>query len=244
MVLLPFALASQAARSDLIEATKSWRAWILASLMTLYYVTATAAFVNAPIGEVALLIASAPALSALWDRLAGHPTKSQTLVGAVLAVIGVAIVALPAQLHSSKQFEHHIWGVLLALGSALCAAGYAHATASLAKQGSLPNSLSLGVQTCFLGGITLGITLLQVSTATLESYSPQLLGIGALCTALPTVCFAAASQRLPRGLVTIFTPVVAVTANLAAALTVHELPTLWAIPGGLMVVVGVFLTLK
>lgn len=237
VVLLPLVLLHRGRRAALGATLRRPRAVGLAALMTTYYVTATAAFHHAPIGEVALLIASAPALAVLVNRLAGRRTSSTGLLGSIVAIAGVGVVALPAQLVPSKAPGYHPLGVLLALGAALCAALYAIGVAGMEEN---PGSLVLGTITFGLGALLLPV----VPFAALAGYAPYLLGIGVVSTALPTIGYAEASDRLPRGMVTIFNPVVAVTANLAAALTLGELPSWWALPGGILVLVGVVLVLR
>ncbi|HEY0868702.1 MAG TPA: DMT family transporter [Fimbriimonas sp.] len=216
----------------------------LALAMVAYYATATAAFYNAPLGEVAVLIASAPAWAALWHYLHGHRDRLNELYGAMVAIAGVAVVSIPSFGSRSPAPGYHPLGVFLAIASAVCAAVYAIGVGRLFADRRHPGSLPLAWLTFFLGTILLGFWTPAHTVRLLAEYWPQALALGVLSTAMPTVAFAAASERLPRGLTTIFNPAVAVTANLAAILAIGEYPSWWAVPGGLLVLAGVVMTLR
>lgn len=239
VAMLPIVLAKP---KPLWQAVRDPQAWWLSSLMVGYYATATAAFYNAPIGEVALLIASAPAWAALWHYLNGHRDRMNELYGALVAIAGVAVVSVPGLVHHTPSPGYHPLGVALSVLTALCAAAYSIGVGRWVDRGGHPGSVPLGWITLLLGTIVLGPwSLGHIPIATVW---PQAIGLGVLCTALPTIAYAAASERLPRGLTTIVTPAMSVTANVAAAVTIHEVPSWWALPGGLLVLLGVVMTLR
>lgn len=241
---LPLMLAIQGSRRSLSTALRSPLSWLLAFTMVAYYATATAAFTNAPVGEVALLIASAPAWAALWHFATGHRDNRHELWGAVVAIAGVGLVSVPAFTGDAPAPGNHVLGVLLSIGSAMCAAVYSISVGRAYHRGVNPGSSGLGWLTFLLGSLLLLPWSFEHLAGQMPLYWPQALGLGILSTALPTIAYAAASERLPRGLTTIFNPAVSVTANLAATMALGEVPSFWALPGGVLVLTGVVMTLR
>ncbi len=71
IVALPFVAISNAKRSSLKEALKRPVGYVLASLLTGYYLLATAAFQLAPVAEVALLLSTPPLFVLVRRRIRG-----------------------------------------------------------------------------------------------------------------------------------------------------------------------------
>jgi drug/metabolite transporter (DMT)-like permease len=231
-------------RGDLVRAVALPSVWVLACIMAAYYATATAAFGNAPVGEVALLIASAPAWAALYHYANGHRDRLNELYGALVAIVGVAVVSLPSLTSHSVARGNHALGIGLGLSAAVCAAAYSTGVGRLHARGQNPGSLPLVWLTFLVGTLSLGGWTFAHTVSALADYWPLALGLGVFSTALPTVAYAAASERLPRGITTMFNPAVVVPANLAAAVAIREMPSWWMLPGSVLVLVGTVVALR
>jgi drug/metabolite transporter (DMT)-like permease len=243
LCLLPF-MAVAKTRAAMVFAFKSWRCWVLSLGMLLYYTCATPAFLYAPVGEVALIIASAPLFAVILRGVARQPVTKFELIGAVLAVIGVVIMASPSMGHHSGAIGPEWVGVLLAITAAMAAAGYAIGNRHLANLGKSPGAIPQ-VGLTFLLGLLLLPTLVMVPAGTIgQAKMLWLIPLGALSTALPTVAVAASSHRISAIAVTMINPLTSVCASVVAAAVIHEAPKLWTVVGGALILAAVFIAAR
>jgi drug/metabolite transporter (DMT)-like permease len=240
LTLLPF-LCIGKTRNAFLFAIKSWRCWVLSLGMLAYYTAATPAFLYAPVGEVALIIASAPLFAVILRLVAKQPVTRHELIGAGLAVTGVVIMAVPALGHNDHKVGPEWLGILLAAVAAMSAAGYAIGNRHLANLGESPGAIAQ-VGLSFLLGLLLLPALLAVPASTLvQPQMAWLIPLGALSTALPTVAVAASSHRVSPIAVTMINPLCSVAASLVAAVVLHEVPKVWTLVGGGLVLAAVFM---
>lgn len=115
VVALPIFAISKAKRSHLTGALNNPLGYALASLLTGYHLLATAAFQLVPVAEVALLL-SVLALR----RIRGDVPATLELLGAGLAVVGIALVLGPRFTLAERSGNHHLVGAtLFAVGCVL-----------------------------------------------------------------------------------------------------------------------------
>jgi drug/metabolite transporter, DME family len=119
VVAVPIVTTSNAKRSSLKEALKNPVGYILASLLTGYYLLATAAFQLAPAAEVALLLSTPPLFVLALRRIRGDAPTALELLGAGFAVAGITLVLGPRLTLAERFGNHRLVGDLLASGAAV-----------------------------------------------------------------------------------------------------------------------------
>ena len=124
IVALPIIAISSAKRSHLKEALKSPVAFALASLLTGYYLLATAAFQLAPVAEVALLLSTPPLFVLALRRIRGDVPARLELLGAGLAVAGIGLILGPRLTFAERFSNHRLVGDVLAICAAILTAVY------------------------------------------------------------------------------------------------------------------------
>ncbi|HWD40214.1 MAG TPA: DMT family transporter [Fimbriimonas sp.] len=243
IALAPFAFFG-ASRANTLRAIGSWKCWLLAACMLIYYVVATPAFLFAPIGEVALVIASAPLFAVLLRLMGRQPVTRNEVLGAGLAVSGVLLMSLHAPAHPHANLGPHWIGILLSVMAALAAAVYAIGNRHLVNQNESPGAISQ-VWLSFCLGLLLIPSLFFLSTPPL--FVPKMgwaILLGAFSTALPTVAVAATSHRIHPVAATMINPLTAICATVVAALIVPEIPSPWALAGGALVIAAVYIAMR
>ena len=247
--VLPALLLSAAARGALLDALRRPVAYVFAALLAAYYLFATSGFQHAPVAEVALLLCVAPIFVLLLRRLRGDvPTRTE-LGGAVLALIGLAWILAPRLSGSSSGHDHHLLGDLLAIAAAACTALYADAYARLHKRGMSPDPFGTTCLTLIVGSLVL-LGLARIFAAPLPATLGNdthslwlLLGLGILCTGIPSMSFAYASKHLPPLVTATISLLIPVFAALFAALFLDQVLPLSMLPGSLVLLAGVSLVL-
>jgi drug/metabolite transporter (DMT)-like permease len=200
VVLLPMLGIAPTMRRALGVVAKQASAYALASLLVGYYLLATAAFQLAPVAEVAVLLSTSPVFVLSIRRLRGEPVRRRQAAGALLALSGIAIVVAPSRSPGAAPTGARLAGDGLAACAAALTAVYATYFNALAQRGRAPDSVALSVLTLAVGVIVAGsaAALLepQAAVGPWETKIALLLGLGVLCTAVPTIGFAVASRRL------------------------------------------------
>ncbi|MAK64882.1 MAG: hypothetical protein CMF75_09145 [Maricaulis sp.] len=240
LVFLPALILRHAARRDALRTA-------LPLAMAAYYIIATSAFIRAPIVNVALLIGLSPALALVIDRIGGlKPARLQWL-GVAIAFAGLTIFLGPQEISPSEWFGHG-----LAVGAGLMSAIYAtglrrHHTTGRKSDPAVFTGLS-----CFYGAI-LALLLWPVSGGILGPLAlpnanwqdgMELILLGLLATALPTLTFGVASSRLAGVITASLMLLSPIFASVYSGIILDSWPSLIAIPGGVMVLMGVFLTTR
>ena len=242
VALAPVAL-SKRYRSSTASAVRSPRCWALAAIMLVYYLTATPAFYFAPVGEVALLIASAPLFAVLVRFAMRETVHRYEIGGALMAICGVAIMAFPS-FEQAKVGSQHWIGVVLSICAAMAAAFYAIGNRLLNASGSSPGPVPQVLLTFILGLVLLPVLGFEPRSHLQSSSLAWAIPLGALSTALPTVAVAAAAHRISAVVATLINPMCAVAASIVAAVMLHEKPTAWMLAGGTMVVLAIYVAIR
>jgi DME family drug/metabolite transporter len=239
---LPLVLTSRY-RDDFRVACRTPSSWGVAVFMFAYYLLATAAFQHAPVGEVALLISSAPAV-ALPLRLAfGTKPTLRELAGTALALAGVACILTPGG--RQIQYPSPALGPILALSAALCAASFTIGVRWLTDSGRPSSPLALSTMAQGLGLATLPLALAMTSLSQLLDHRTLwALPLGLFSTAIPTAGYAATAGRLSPVVATMLNPLVAVSANVVAALAIGEVPRIWVLPGAVLIIAGIYVATR
>ena len=243
--LLPFVLLSPDRRARLPRTLRMPTAWILAGAMICYYALAVAAFQYGTVAEVALFIGISPAFILVTRIVRRQPITRSETVGAIIAMIGVAVVLGPKLSFNSADTRLRIFGDFLALAAASMSALYAgtfRAIHESAKES--PDTIGVAVLACGLGGavLTTGMTLLHEGLwqkAREPRTAGLLLVLGVVSTAVPSVAYAIASRKLPAILSTTSQLLIPVVSTIAAALILHELPPVWVYIGGTLIAYGI-----
>jgi drug/metabolite transporter (DMT)-like permease len=245
VVALPLLAFWDAGRQGMRNALGHPLAYLLALLLAGYYLLATAAFQMAPVAEVALLLSTPPLFVLTYRRLRGDRPAGNELAGALLAVAGMGVILAPRlSLADAVDAADHarLLGDSLAIGAAALTAGYAWLFRRLAARAIAPSALGVTFLTLLLGSVVLaGPAIVSGGLAGMTADASQIslmLGLGVLCTAIPSLGFAFASRRLPP----VATASISLFIPLFAALFAHFLldeamsPTL--LPGGALVLGG------
>lgn len=218
--------------------------YLLALILVAYYLTAVIAFQLAPVAEVALLIASSPLLVLTANLLRGIPINRGEKIGAAVAAVGVALVLGPKLSPGNFQMRYLV-GELLAVLSAGCSASFATLFARRRPEGTrAPDAVIVSLTTFVFGAALLTSSAFVVSSINFSLLAhPSTLAIavffGVVSTAFPSLAYAIASQRLPPVLTTTIQLLIPVVSTIAAAIVLRELPSIWAFPGGALVLGGI-----
>jgi drug/metabolite transporter, DME family len=233
--MLPVLLVA-GVRSQLARALAAGLSWVLAGLMFAYYLTGVAAFSKAPVADVVLLINTTPLFVIAVNAVRGTAASRGELTGALTAFAGVVIIVLPNLEFHGTTAAQTLVGDAFAVLAALLRASYAMLYRAAEQRHQAPDVSAVSLMTFASGIVVVAIGASGFPSAGADWVNLLLLGLA--CTALPTWANAYAARRLPPIVTTtvgLLTPVVA--ACLAAAI-LGELPTVWVIVGGILVLIG------
>lgn len=250
LCVLPSLLLSATTRAALLRAARRPVAHFFAALLTAYYLFATSGFQHAPVAEVALLLCLAPIFVLFLRRLRGDIPGRREVGGAVLALIGLGWILAPRLFGSSATAHaNHLLGDALAIAAAACTAVYADRYAQLNRAGQAPDPFGTTLLTLLLGsvvllGVACVLDLPLPAAVRADTHALWLLlGLGVLCTGIPSLSFAYASQHLPPLVTATISLLIPVFAALFAALFLDQLLPLSMLPGSLVLLAGVALVL-
>ncbi len=219
--------------------------WWLGFMLIAYYVLAVIAFQLAPVAEVSLCISTSPLFVLIWHGLRGRAPGRRDTTGAVMALTGVYLVMAPWT-ESTGVTSLRLEGDALALLSALAAAAYAQVYRKAGVAGGGPASTSVALATFGPGMLLLiALSALMEGAVALPALSPHSVAIflllGVVSTVVPTLGYAICSRRLPPLTTTMVRLLSPVFAAIFAGLVLGELPSIWALPGGCLILAGVML---
>ena len=151
LVAVPMFAASNAKRFSLIETLKNPFGYVLASLLTGYYLLATAAFQLAPVAEVALLLSTPPLFVLALRRVRGDAPTLLELLAAGLAVAGIALILEPGLTVAAGFGNRRLLGDVLAICAAVLTGFYVYLYRHLVQNGRAPGPTSVTLMTFVLG---------------------------------------------------------------------------------------------
>ena len=218
-------------------------AWGLAALMAAYYIAAVASFRFAPVAEATLFINASPLFAVGWALARGETVSRNEKAGTAAALLGVAVILLPGLGAAGDRLR--LVGDALALGAGAAMAAYAVALRRPGAPGPRLVSLlafALGVPALAVVSAAGG----RAAVAGLETPGAwaALGGLALVSTAVPTLAFSEASRRLPSVLVTATRLLTPLVAAVAAGLVLGEVPSVWLVPGGALVLGGLSLAVR
>ena len=152
--------------------------------------------------DVALLISSSPLLILLWESLRGRRLYSREVLGAVIGLLGVAVIILGSVDNASSLHSTRFFGDLLALGAAAATATYAVVYQDAKSNGTAPKPVTVSLICFSAGGFILAMIAaffspiyLDESLLFTEKTLLLFLGIGIISTAVPSITYGIASKR-------------------------------------------------
>jgi len=240
----PVLLVSRAKRRSLARVLLTKRTWGLASSLVAYYVLAVSAYQYAPVAEVSVLGATGPLFVLGFKYLRRSEVKRHEAFGALAALVGVLVIFLPNLLNQHGAGATRLRGHALALSCAFAAAVYAWQYRTAAKESEEEIDPPAVSAVAFGFGTLVSFTLSPALwTASPESLlkGPTLLAflaLGIISTAVPSVTYAIASQKLPVVVATTSQLLIPVFSTVLAAALLRELPSPWLVPGGALVLLG------
>ncbi|SDK97769.1 Threonine/homoserine efflux transporter RhtA [Catalinimonas alkaloidigena] len=223
--------------------------WGLSLMMVFYYGLAVVAFQAAPVAEATLLINSSPLFAVAYQLLRGVPTSRNEKVGVTLAMIGVGVIVLPELAKANGGGQSRLIGDACALASAGVMAAYSILYRRGAERGEDPAPTAVATGTFAAGAPLLGMWLAQnpeeVARVSSQGHLlAALLTLGVISTVVPTFSYSAASRRLPVVLTTTTRLMTPVFAAIFALVVLGEVPSVWLVPGGFLVLGGLYLTTR
>ena len=219
----------------------------LAVVMAAYYACAVAAFRLAPVAEATLFVNSSPLFAVGWTLAQREPLSRGQAWGAVLALAGVAVIVGPGMVSGGDADRQRLLGDALAL---LAAAGMAAYSVAFQRLGArAPSPLAVTVTAFALGGLALAALVgVQGGAALAGLDGPAawgaLVALAVVTTAVPTLAYSTASTRLPAVLATTTRLLTPAVAAVAAYLVLGEVPSVWLVPGGALVIGGLLVSLR
>ncbi|MGH1350936.1 MAG: DMT family transporter [Methyloligellaceae bacterium] len=216
---------------------------LLASLfMTAYFTISNLAFSYAPIAVVALLISLAPLWVMLFEKMTGSRQSIRETAGASLAFAGLVICLWPGLTGADKSI-----GVMGIAGGLTCSFLSA-AFVLISRFRNNGDSYRPMAATFFV--FIFGIPLLLLSQFTEATYGPwnlefsgylDLIALGIISTAVPTLCYAFIGSRMPATVTALMNLLVPPAAAVAAWLFLGERLSPLALTGGAVSLGGLLL---
>lgn len=249
IVAFPIFAASKAKRLSLMETLKNPFGYVLASLLAGYYLLATAAFQLAPVAEVALLLSTPPLFVFALRRVRGDTPTVLEVLGASLAVAGIALILGPRLTVEEPFDDHRLLGDVLAICAAVLTALYVCLYRIPARNRAAPEPTSVTLMTFVSGSVALTVIgCVMPTTISWEAFNGTnlliFLGLAILCTAIPSFAFAFASERLPSVVTATISLLIPLFAGAFAFVILGENVSSRAIPGSLLVIIGIVTILR
>jgi drug/metabolite transporter (DMT)-like permease len=239
LILLLFQNNSLIHINELRRATTWGFSWIMLAC----YTFGTIAFQMAYVGEVTLLMATAPIFVILFKFLLREQVEPNDYRGAFIAFIGICFVIFPSLIVDGMISKQRIIGNFLALLVSILFAIYAIWFSSLSQQDNAPSSINIALGTFILGCSTFFSTILRSLSAYNNSanikYLIAFLGLGIVSTVIPTLSYATAARRLPPLITTSILLLEPIFAMVFAFIVLGEVPSIWIIPGTICIVTGI-----
>lgn len=209
------------------------------------YLLGTTAFQLAPVGEITLLISTAPLFVVAYKLISKIRIYKGEGLGTMLATAGVGIILVPQLSNDIGSSVQTITGYFLALSAAALLAVYVLWFGAIARKGITFRSVNVVFATCLLGCVLSFLCTVFLFEPTGPAGITQravlvLLGLGTLSTATSTLCYTIAAQRLSALLAAAILLTEPIFAVLLASITLREIPSLWFCIGSFFVLGGLF----
>ena len=241
IVIIPILLFQNSFFTQIKE-LRRLKVWILSLIMLACYTFGTIAFQIAPVGEVTLLMTTAPIFAILYKIWRREKIRKTEYWGVSIAFLGICFIIFPSLNLDSVISKQHIFGNFLALLVSILLAIYSLWFRSLSQYNLAPNSISIALGTFIIGSLMFLPTTLQLFSAYSGlisiKYLMASLGLGLVSTVIPTLCYAIAAKRLSPVTTTsvlLLEPILAVA---FAFLILGAVPSVWIIPGTVFVGIG------
>lgn len=235
-------------RYRLRETVRQPVAWCLSILVTLFYLISVWAFQLISVAETVLFLNTSPIFVIVYSIICKKPLPVAVKFGCAIAFSGLLIICIPAISVEKTSLWERITGYGLALSGAIIMASYAIICRHCSNQIRGLHAGALAVLAFFTSVCVLFSWLIfsgenpeyrqLVTTDTVVNF----LGLGALATALPTICYSMASQRLSSVVATSMCLMTPVVAAIVAIIWLQEIPSIWFWMGTAFIMAGVLLT--
>jgi drug/metabolite transporter (DMT)-like permease len=245
-VMIPILFLTKSIRAEFICSLRISQTWVLSLPAIAGYVFGTTAFQMAPVGEVTLLLTTSPLFVIAYKFFVGLRIQQSEGIGALLAVGGSSFILVPHLSAGSTNIWQAMTGYLLALGAAAMVSLYTVLFNAFTQQGVAPRSIHVVFVTCFVGGVlsllcTIFFSEFSVNVEVDSKTLLTLIGIGALSTAFPLVCYTIAAQRLPVIVSTGILLLEPIFAALFASVAFREIPSFEFYVGSAFVLCGLLI---
>ena len=217
----------------------------LSSLMTGYYISATTAFMHAPIALVALIIALSPCITIVFRFFLKDKIISREIIGLVLCLVGIFLFFNYTIVILDKyETSGIVFGGLLAFMASFLRALYSYILWLSNRVGEDYNSNFLTIVTFIIGTIVLFPFIYGDLEPSGFSNLDLLyfLALGVISTTLPNILNSLASVKLNptiHSLICMTTPMIAA---LLAWLIFSESLSMGSIMGMFITLVGIFIS--
>lgn len=244
VVLVPLLIFIKPDFINDLKALRNPTVWGLGIILFACYTLGTIAFQMAPVGEATLLMTTAPLFVIIYKLLVSQKVVNSELVGALLAVIGIIVIILPNLDFDATMTNQRIVGDMLSIAVSVLFALNAIWFCSLVAKDSAPSTVSVTIMTLAIGTVMFLLfipDLVKISARFNESsVIVALLFLSLVSTAVPTISYAVAARRLPAIMTTgllLFEPILAI---IFAFFVLSEVPSIWLVPGLLLVLTGLY----
>ncbi|MBU7586866.1 MAG: EamA family transporter [Nostoc sp. TH1S01] len=243
VVMIPLFWLIQKNHTISIRSLRYAEYWHMSIILIGCYILGTIAFQIAPVGEVTLLASTAPLFIIVYRLLSHEMIQKNEFLGVLSAVLGISFIMFPKFSITETDVLQRLLGDGLALLVALLLAYYAFRFRLLSNRGQAPDEKIVTFLTLTIGSIVLWAVTAVIPNAIKIQVLDKLVlvafaGLGIFSTAIPTLCYAIASRRLPPILTTTMLLMEPIFAVIFAYLTLKEVPSPLFVPGGLMVLSG------
>ncbi|BDD12344.1 multidrug transporter (plasmid) [Fulvitalea axinellae] len=218
--------------------------WGLSIVFFFCYALATFSFLHAPVSETVLLMTCSPLFVILIKKLRRQRLFAYEYKAILMAVTGIIIVIAPQFIKLMESPNHHIIGNFSALTVAVLLAVYTLWNQSLKGMPDAPHAFSITLGTNALGLLAMSFAFASPmvgQTPALEARDlAYLVGLGIICTAIPTIGYSMASLRLPPLMVTSILLSEPIFATIYAYFLIEEQPNFTVFPGGFLIIFGLY----
>lgn len=179
----------------------------------------------------------------------GEPSSRTEIIGALLAVSGIAIILVPRISLPENQSSQHLLGDITAICAAGLTAIYAYTYRVLAESGKSPESTGVSLLTFAIGSVifALAVALRPKPSGIFNLNSddlPVFIGLGVLSTAIPSLGFAIASKRLPAIITSTISLFIPLFSGLFAYLILDERLSIMFLVGCVFALFGVAMIIR